>query len=303
MSDVIVRPQINTLTDKLDFALTAAALTGIGAAVFSISIPVFVGISVFVSSVVVLTSPVSQDLSIRANKLPPVVGDFSSSGAHLPGVIEKFAQATGVKGRIPLCRCGVIKNRLERDTEEYPEAYMTGMFSKIIVINKAETDRLTPEQQTAVAGHEYGHVASGYIEKDILISGLAVTDLVGIFGVSLLAFVGDPEKTGIPTDRPEILVPLIALAAATLYLWRRFVKEGEYQADRISAEMTRNPEALASMLEKSLTVPDEKPASSSALSQAIDYLIDRHPPLPDRIARLRKMAKSQNEAFAPAPAR
>jgi heat shock protein HtpX len=100
-----------------------------------------------------------------------------------------------------------------------------------------------------------------------------------------------------------LVVILIAPIAATL-LQLGISRQREYAADKTGAEETRDPEALASALEKLQRGVQVRPMQETPAQEAVSALyivkpfrggggmanlFSTHPPLEERIERLRKM--------------
>ncbi len=164
-------------------------------------------------------------------------------------------------------------------------AYTTGILSA-----------LTKEELKGVTAHELSHVKN----RDTLVTTIAATiaGVISYLSHFALFFSGgdDDNKNIFAVLLLAILTPIIA----TL-LQLALSRAREYFADETGAKIIRNPHALASALEKlgrgNQNNPMEKgtPATSSLFivnpfsGSGLMSLLSTHPPLHERIKRLKNM--------------
>jgi heat shock protein HtpX len=153
-----------------------------------------------------------------------------------------------------------------------------------------------------VLAHELSHV----LNRDVLISTIAATVAGAISMLANIAQWGlmfggsrnDDEDRG--TNPIALLLTVILAPLAAMVIQMAVSRSREYQADASGAQLTRNPNGLASALGKlgqaSRMVPmDANPATAHLFivnplsGRALVNLFSTHPPLEDRIARLRAM--------------
>ena len=189
--------------------------------------------------------------------------------------------------------------------QETPNAFATGRNPEhaVVAVTEGIMRILTPEEVKGVLAHELGHVKN----RDILISSIAAT-LAGV--VMILAsmarwaaifggFRGSDDE-----DRGGGIVGLIVMAilapiAATL-IQLAISRSREYLADETGARLAHNPEGLARALEK-LEIASEKIPMDASPSTAHMFIVNplsgktlanlfsTHPPIEERIRRLRSM--------------
>ncbi len=183
-----------------------------------------------------------------------------------------------------------------------PNAFATGRDPKhaIVAATTGLLDVMNDTELEAVMAHEMGHVQNYDIRVSMIVFGLvsAIGMLADLF-LHMLWFGGNDRK-----DAPPVLmlfgVIAIILAPIIAALVQMAVsRQREYLADSTGAMTTRHPEGLASALEKLRDhgKPMKKTHSSTAhlfisnplKKDFIGNLFSTHPPLDDRIKRLRGM--------------
>ncbi len=213
---------------------------------------------------------------------------------HLYAMVREVAQLS----KMPMPRVFVIQN-------ESPNAFATGRNPEhaVVAVTTGIRRILTDRELRGVLGHEMGHVKN----RDILTSSIVAT-IAG--AISLIAqmlmfsslFGGRDENRN---PLMTLVVILIAPLAATL-IPLGISRQREYAADETGADVTGDPEALASALEKlqrgvAMRPMEETPVQEavSALyivkpfggGQGMANLFSTHPPLEERIRRLRARAR------------
>jgi heat shock protein HtpX len=162
--------------------------------------------------------------------------------------------------------------------------------------------------------HEIGHVRNYDIRVSMIVFGLTVA--IGLVADILLrmsifgAFAGgnnrNSNNSGGGGGNPILLiVGIVALVLAPIMaalVQLAVSRQREYLADATSAMTTRNPDELASALQKleEYARPMRRQNSSMAhlwianplKPSLMSRLFSTHPPIPDRIARLKKMGSS-----------
>lgn len=182
-----------------------------------------------------------------------------------------------------------------------PNAFATGRDPEHAIV-AATTGLLAIMDDSELEGvmaHEMGHVKNYDIRVTTIVFGLVVA--IGFLADILLrmSFFGGNRNNN--NSNPIMLVVgiaamILAPLAATL-VQAAVSREREYLADATGAMTTRHPEALASALQKlgEYGRPMKRQNTSMAhmwISDPtkpgiIDRLFSTHPPLPERIKRLR----------------
>jgi heat shock protein HtpX len=215
-----------------------------------------------------------------------------SSAPGLYNIVRDLA----MKASLPMPRIFIIP-------EETPNAFATGRNERhaVVAVTEGIMRILSKEELEGVIAHELSHIKN----KDMLISSIAAT-IAG--AISMLATMAQWAAIfgGGRSDDDEGggIIGLIAMAIiapiAAMVIQMAISRSREYLADASGAGITKNPYGLASALEKltkaSQIIPmDAKPATAHLFivnplsGKAFMNLFSTHPPLEERIARLRSM--------------
>jgi heat shock protein HtpX len=215
-----------------------------------------------------------------------------SSAPDLYNIVRNLA----MKACLPMPRIFIIP-------EETPNAFATGRNEKhaVVAVTKGIMRILNKEELEGVIAHELSHIKN----KDMLISSIAATIAGAISMLAIMAqwaaiFGGGSSDE----DNGGGIIGLIAMAIfaplAAAVIQMAISRSREYLADARGASITKNPYGLASALEKltkaSQVIPmDVKPSTAHLFivnplsGKAFMKLFSTHPPLEERIARLRSM--------------
>lgn len=189
-----------------------------------------------------------------------------------------------------------------------PNAFATGRKpdQAAITVTTGLFELMTDRELEGVLGHELGHIRNYDIRVSLIVFGLVVA--VGILADLVLrfAFFGGGRRGG--NQQSQIVFLIFGLVAAIVApllagaVQAAISRQREYLADATSAMTTRDPEGLASALEKlqEYGKPLQKTNTSMAhlwiadplRPHALARLFSTHPPLPDRIERLHKIGGS-----------
>lgn len=184
-----------------------------------------------------------------------------------------------------------------------PNAFATGRDPKhaIVAATTGLIDIMGDNELEAVMAHEMGHVQNYDIRLSMITFGLVsaiglITDIV----LRMFIFGDRRNNDASPILMIIGIVALILAPIIAVIVQMAVSRQREYLADATSAMTTRNPEALASALEKlrSQGRPMRRQNTASAhlfFSSPLkpgffSKLFSTHPPLEDRIAKLKDSA-------------
>lgn len=218
-------------------------------------------------------------------------------GPELYHVVEDMAMVA----QIPMPRVYIIK-------DPSPNAFATGSNPKnaAVAATTGLLEIMNREELEGVIGHEVSHIRN----YDIRISTIAVALASAITVLSrMMGFVGRGRSSKNDRDSNDgglgaimlivsIITIILAPLAATL-VQLAISRQREYQADASSVELTRNPQGMINALlklEKSEPMQHTVDDASAALyinnpkkESGFQKLFYTHPPITERVERLRKM--------------
>jgi heat shock protein HtpX len=187
------------------------------------------------------------------------------------------------------------------DTDN-PNAFATGRNPEhgVVAVTTGILRLLTPAELKGVLAHEIGHIKN----RDILIQSVASTlgaaiTYLAYYGPFLFGRSGDDEEGGGVGAVGGILVMILAPIAAML-IQMAISRSREYIADETGAQLCHNPESLARALEKLAYGVQAAPMQANPATEplyivnpltggGIQKLFSTHPPIEERVARLRAM--------------
>ncbi len=211
------------------------------------------------------------------------------------GVVRRLAQ----RARLPMPRVYIIPT-------ETPNAFATGRNPEHAAVAATEgiLRILTPDELEGVMAHELGHVRN----RDILISTIAATLAGAIMVLARMAqfsaFFGGGRNSEDDEGGAGGILGLIVLAVlaplAAMLVQMAISRSRAYQADAAGAQISRKPRALADALEKleqaAQAMPMDAHPSTAHLfivnpltGGSLLRLFSTHPPVEERVARLRAM--------------
>ncbi|MCH8026224.1 MAG: zinc metalloprotease HtpX [Chloroflexi bacterium] len=207
----------------------------------------------------------------------------------LHSIVEEVAAQAGM----PKPKVYVI----ESDT---PNAFATGRNPKhaAVAVTTGIMRLLSERELRAVMGHEMGHVKN----RDILISSIVATIAGAISMLALISLFFRNSRS--PYGGLLFIVAWIVAPLAAGVIRAAISRTREFQADITGAEVTHDPEALASALEKLHEGVRARPMEATPMAEStahlyivhpfkaggIANLFSTHPPMEERVRRLRDMA-------------
>ena len=217
--------------------------------------------------------------------------------AEAPGLHAIVAELAAEAG-LPKPRVGIIRS-------DAPNAFATGRDPDhaVVAVTTGILSVLNERELKGVLAHEFGHVSN----RDILVSSIAATLAGAITMLAQMAqfaafFGGFGRSSDEEGTNPLVLLASIIVApiAATV-IQLAISRAREYGADEAGARVHGDPLALASALEKLEAYSrgrslDVNPAAAHLFivnplsGQALAGLFSTHPPIPERVKRLRQMA-------------
>jgi heat shock protein HtpX len=211
-------------------------------------------------------------------------------------MVYRIVRNLATKARIPMPKLYLIP-------APTPNAFATGRSPQhaAVAVTEGILRIMNEEELEGVLAHELSHV----LNRDVLISTVAATIAGAISMLANMAqwsmwFGGGRDEEGRGTNPIALIATIIFAPLAALLIQMAVSRSREYQADASGAQLTRRPLGLASALAKlhqaNQVVPmDANPATSHLFivnplsGQTFATLFATHPPIEERIARLRAM--------------
>jgi heat shock protein HtpX len=215
---------------------------------------------------------------------------------ELHAIVDELAYRTG----LPKPKVAIVES-------PSPNAFATGRDPShaVVAVTTGILQILNRQELMAVLAHELGHVKN----RDILVASIAATIAGAItmiaqmlqFAAFFGGFGGSRDGDGDGVNPIAALAMIILAPIAALLIQMAISRSREYGADDTGAHIVGDPMALASALEKlegwSKRIPlDVNPAASHLFivnplsGRALASLFSTHPPIEDRIKRLRQLA-------------
>jgi heat shock protein HtpX len=219
-----------------------------------------------------------------------------SDNPRLWRIVENLAITEGM----PMPKVYVIP-------DEAPNAFATGRDPKHAVV-AATTGLLAimdDKELEGVMAHELGHVKNYDIRVSTIVFGLvSAVGLLADFAIRMAFFSGGGRRDSNDNGLGIALILIGVVASVIAWLIGPIVsaavsRQREYLADATGAKTTRYPEGLASALQKLGEYGRPMRRSSSSMAHMYindpvkpgltERLFSTHPPIPERIARLRQI--------------
>jgi heat shock protein HtpX len=225
----------------------------------------------------------SDKIALRMSGAKPI------SEQEAPGLYQMVRELT-TRADLPMPSLHMIPS-------DQPNAFATGRNPKnsAVAVTHGITKLLSEDELRGVIAHELAHIQN----RDILTQSVAATigGAITYIAYMLLWFGGDDES---PLGLiGSLAMVLLAPLAATL-IQLAISRQREYSADATGAQICGNPESLASAL---LRLEEGAKAMPMQVNQAtesmyivkpfsgggIASLFSTHPPIEERVRRLRQM--------------
>ena len=215
----------------------------------------------------------------------------ATTAPELYTMVENLAQYAN----LPMPKVYIIE-------EDSPNAFATGRNPEnaAVAATTGLLRLLTARETRGVMAHELAHV----MHRDILISTISATMAGAISALANFAlFFGGRDGEGRAVNPVVgILIMILAPIAASL-IQMAISRAREFEADRAGAEMSQDPEALASALQKidhyaqgmAFPAAERHPETAQMMimnplsGRGIAGLFSTHPSTQERVMRLRQM--------------
>jgi heat shock protein HtpX len=250
----------------------------------------------------------SDKMALKMAGAQEITRDQDPALFAMVGEIAKLA-------KLPMPRVYIIHT-------DSPNAFATGRDPNhaVVAVTTGIRRILTERELRGVLGHEMAHVKN----RDILWSSIAATLAGGVQMIAQVLMFSSLFGGGRRDNQNPLLflVGILIAPIAASMIQMGISRTREYGADDTGSDIVGDPEALASALEKLKQGIAYRPMADTPQQEAVSALyianpfsmktggmsrlFSTHPPLDDRIARLRAKAASNSSsptrrANAPAP--
>jgi heat shock protein HtpX len=212
-------------------------------------------------------------------------------------------------------RAGLPMPKLYVIPQQAPNAFATGRNPEhaVVAVTEGLLKLMNHEEVTGVVAHELAHVKN----RDILIGSIAATMAGAVMILATMARWsaifggGSQDEEGGGTGVIGLIAMSIIAPMAAMIIQMAISRSREYLADATGASFAGNSEGLAGALEKlgaySKKLPmDANPSTAHMFivnplsGRSLMSLFSTHPPLEERIARLRGTPPSSEGKGEPA---
>lgn len=217
-----------------------------------------------------------------------------TSAPQLYGIVRELAQSA----QLPMPKVYLID-------EAQPNAFATGRNPEhaALAATTGILQLLTPRELRGVLGHELSHVK----HHDILISTISATIAGAISSIAQLGMLFGGSRQNERGVHPLVaLLIMIVAPLAAMLIQLAISRAREFEADRGGAEVSGDPQALASALEKIERYARGQPIETAEMHPetaqmmiinplsggGVQGLFSTHPSTQERIARLLAMARA-----------
>lgn len=186
-----------------------------------------------------------------------------------------------------------------------PNAFATGRNPQNahVAATSGILELMNDRELAAVMAHEMGHVKNYDIRVMMIVFGLvSVIGLIADLFLRMMWFGGGDDSPPHPAFLVLGVVAALLAPFAAILVQAAISRQREYLADASGAMTTRDPDALASALEKLGSVGTAMKRQNSSTAHlffanplkgaSLAKLFSTHPPIEDRVARLRSIGSS-----------
>ncbi|RTZ99070.1 MAG: zinc metalloprotease HtpX [Deltaproteobacteria bacterium] len=214
--------------------------------------------------------------------------------------LYEIVQTIARRANVPMPKIFIIP-------KEAPNAFATGRnpAHAVVAVSQGLLEVMNRDELTGVLAHEMAHVKN----RDILIGSIAATMAGAVMILANMARFSAIFGGGRDSERGGgigLLIMSILAPFGAMIIQMAVSRSREYLADATGARFAGSPEGLASALEKLGAYSGRIPMNASPATahmfivnplsgRSMTRLFSTHPPLEERIARLRGMRRAGNQ--------
>lgn len=290
MYGAIAANKRNTLIIMAVFILIIAAVGYVFSQVYG-SIGIFWGTLIGAGIYTLIQYFIAAKMALSLNGAKPVT---KAQSPRLYRIVENLAITEG----LPMPKVYVIDDAA-------PNAFATGRDPRHahVAATAGILELMSDRELEAVMAHEIGHVKNYDIRVMMIVFGLvSAIGLIADAFLRMMWFGGGDDEPPHPIFLVLGIVAALLAPFVAILVQAAVSRQREYLADASGALTTRDPEALASALEKLGSVGTGLKRQNSSTAHlffasplkgaSLSKLFSTHPPIEDRVARLRSMGNS-----------
>jgi len=238
----------------------------------------------------------SDKIVLRMHRAQPI-------GPGHPSRVHEMVEEIAMRAGLPMPRVFMIP-------EAVPNAFATGRdpAHAAVAVTEGITRLLGPRELKGVLAHEMSHVKNRDTLTQMVVASIASAIMNLANMARWFAFFGGRDGDDRDGPNPLVFILIIVLAPIAALLVQMWIsRTREYEADASAAQLTADPESLASALEsisnpallQRIAQAGAMPHTSPALNhmyivnnfsgQSFMTLFSTHPPMQERVRRLRAM--------------
>lgn len=290
MYSAIAANKRNTILIMLVFVLLITAI-GYAFSMYYGSTGIFWGTLVGAGIYTLIQYFIAARLALAMNGAKQIE---KSDNPRLYRIIENLAISEGM----PMPKVYIVD-------DSAPNAFATGRDPNHahVAATSGILELMSDRELEAVMAHEMGHVRNYDIRVMMIVFGLvSAIGLIADLFLRMMWFGGNDDNPPSPIFLVLGIVAAVLAPVVAILVQAAISRQREYLADATGAMTTRDPEGLASALEKlgSTTTAVRRQNSSTAhlffanplKGASLAKLFSTHPPINERVARLRNMGNS-----------
>jgi heat shock protein HtpX len=271
-----------------------------------IPIPIATLVAIGIGTAAAFRSAYRGDVAVLSSATAVPIDENDPKYRQLVNVVEEMSIASGIP-----------KPKIYSVPDPDPNAFATGRdpLHASIAVTEGLVERLNRDELQAVIAHEMSHIRNDDIRLMTVVASLiGAVMLLTEFGTRMFRFGGGrggkrSSRSGGGGIAILFVFWIIALVLAPIVsrcLAMAVSRQREYLADASGAELTRNPQALVSALQKieaaddptraikkgtaHLCIADPLGSAANEREGFLADLLSTHPPMEKRIAALKAMA-------------
>ncbi len=288
MYSAVAANKRNTFLIMLVFIVIVTGLGWVAALLYNGNYYITLGVLVGASIYALIQYFIADKVALGVNGAKPIQ---KSDNPRLYRTVENLSIATGT----PMPKVYLMN-------DPAPNAFATGRDPKhaSVAATTGLLDIMDDSELEAVMAHELGHVRNYDIRVMMIVFGLV--SAIGLIADMIMHMFWFSNSDNRPSNPLFIVIAIVAAIIAPLaamLVQLAVSRQREYLADATGAMTTRYPEGLARALEKIGQHGSATRTQNSSTAhlffanplkgQSLAKLFSTHPPVQDRVKRLREM--------------